>query len=218
MRRWGVAGRRLAHGYTNESWLDGELVVKQYRHVDAVERLGTEVTALARVAGVVPVPSVVNVDPVRARAQFTYVPGRHGQELINEGCGAQVLAAAGQTLRRLHDGVPGLVHGDYGPQNLLLEPGSLAVVAVLDWEFAHHGDPVEDLAWTEWIVRLHHANSARHLPALFEGYGRRPAWPLRHTTMQNRCAHFRRVCLHRGDQTAAEMWRSREQLTRSWRE
>ena len=213
-----MAERRLAHGYTNESWLDGELVVKQYRHVDAAERLRTEVAALARVAGIVPVPGVVGVDSVHARAEFVYVPGRHGQELINEGTATQVLAAAGRTLRRLHDGVPGLAHGDYGPQNLLLEPVSLEVVAVLDWEFAHDGDPVEDLAWTEWIVRLHHGKSIQDLPALFEGYGRRPPWPLRHNAMQNRCTQFREICLRRGDQAAAEMWRSREQLTRSWRE
>ena len=213
-----MAERRLAHGYTNESWLDGELVVKQYGHVDAAERLRTEVAALGRVAGIVPVPGVVRVDPFHARAEFTYVPGRHGQELINENHATQVLAAAGQTLRRLQDGVPGFVHGDYGPQNLLLEPGSLEVVAVLDWEFAHDGDPVEDLAWAEWIVRMHHGNSAQKLPALFQGYGRRPAWPLRHTAMQNRCTQFREICLRRGDQAAAEMWRSREQLTRNWRE
>jgi aminoglycoside phosphotransferase (APT) family kinase protein len=213
-----VADRRLAHGYTNESWLDGELVVKQYGHVDAAERLRTEIAALARVAGIVPVPGVVRVDPANARAEFTYVPGRHGQELINEGHAVPVLAAAGQTLRRLHDGVPGFVHGDYGPQNLLLDPVSLEVVAVLDWEFAHDGDPVEDLAWTEWIVRMHHANSAHNLPALFRGYGWRPAWPLRHAAMQNRCTEFREICLRRGDQAAAGMWRSREQLTRNWRE
>jgi aminoglycoside phosphotransferase (APT) family kinase protein len=140
------------------------------------------------------------------------------EELINENHARQVLAAAGQTLRRLQAGVPGFVHGDYGPQNLLLKPGSLEVVAVLDWEFAHDGDPVEDLAWAEWIVRMHHGNSAENLPALFEGYGRRPAWPLRHTAMQNRCGQLREICLRRGDQAAAEMWRLREQLTRSWRE
>jgi hypothetical protein len=51
-----VVEGRLAHGYTNQSWLAGELVVKQYQGVDAAVRLGVEVEALARVAGVVPVP------------------------------------------------------------------------------------------------------------------------------------------------------------------
>jgi tRNA A-37 threonylcarbamoyl transferase component Bud32 len=146
-----VAQGRLAHGYTNQSWLDGEFVVKQYEGVDAAERLRVEVAALARVGGVVPVPDVVHVDPFAARAAVTFVPGRHGQELIDEGHAAQVLKAAGRTLRRLEDGVPGLVHGDYGPQNLLLDPESLEVVAVLDWEFAHDGDrrpPLPSVPWS----------------------------------------------------------------------
>ena len=38
-----------------------------------------------------------------------------------------------------------LVHGDYRPANVLVaDSGSLTV---LDWEFAHLGDPVEDLGW-----------------------------------------------------------------------
>ena len=213
-----MAQRRLAHGYTNHSWLDGDLVVKQYQGVDAAERLRVEVAALARVAGVVPVPDVVRVDRVAARAAVTFMPGRHGQELIDEGYAAQVLKAAGRTLRRLEDGVPGLVHGDYGPQNLLFKPGSLEVVAVLDWEFAHDGDRVEDLAWAEWIVRLHHRDAVQYLPTLFEEYGQRPDWALRQTVMMQRCARFAEICALNGDQTAAEMWRSRAQVTRSWHE
>ncbi|MEZ0348407.1 MAG: phosphotransferase family protein, partial [Thermus sp.] len=38
-----------------------------------------------------------------------------------------------------------LVHGDFRIGNLLVAEESL--VAVLDWEFAHLGDPQEDLAW-----------------------------------------------------------------------
>ena len=43
-----------------------------------------------------------------------------------------------------HDGVPSLVHGDVGPGNFLFADG--AVTALLDWEFAHLGDPYDDLA------------------------------------------------------------------------
>lgn len=39
-----------------------------------------------------------------------------------------------------------LVHGDFRIGNLMVSPTEL--VAVLDWEFAHLGDPAEDLAWT----------------------------------------------------------------------
>ena len=38
-----------------------------------------------------------------------------------------------------------LVHGDFKPGNMLLREG--AIVALLDWETAHIGDPVEDVGW-----------------------------------------------------------------------
>ncbi|MBK9715211.1 MAG: phosphotransferase family protein [Kouleothrix sp.] len=40
---------------------------------------------------------------------------------------------------------PTLVHGDFRVGNLLVGPAGLR--AVIDWEFAHIGDPHEDLAW-----------------------------------------------------------------------
>ena len=38
-----------------------------------------------------------------------------------------------------------LVHSDLNPKNLLLDPDSLALTGVLDWEFAHAGHPFSDL-------------------------------------------------------------------------
>ena len=43
------------------------------------------------------------------------------------------------------DGRPSLVQGDTGPGNFLHEHGR--ITAIVDWEFAHLGDPAEDLAW-----------------------------------------------------------------------
>ena len=54
-------------------------------------------------------------------------------------------------LRWLRDHDPGpsnevtLVHGDFRHGNLII--GSDGVRAVLDWELAHLGDPMEDLGW-----------------------------------------------------------------------
>jgi aminoglycoside phosphotransferase (APT) family kinase protein len=42
-------------------------------------------------------------------------------------------------------GEPRLVHGDFRNGNLIVGPDG--VRAVLDWELAHLGDPVEDLGW-----------------------------------------------------------------------
>lgn len=38
-----------------------------------------------------------------------------------------------------------LVHGDYRTGNFMVTPDGLS--GVLDWEFAHYGDPLEDVAW-----------------------------------------------------------------------
>jgi aminoglycoside phosphotransferase (APT) family kinase protein len=43
------------------------------------------------------------------------------------------------------DGPVALVHGDAGPGNFLFEDGHLT--ALIDWELAHLGDPMDDLAW-----------------------------------------------------------------------
>ncbi len=44
-----------------------------------------------------------------------------------------------------------LVHGDFKPGNALLEGDR--IVALLDWELAHLGDPVEDLGWMTQPLR-----------------------------------------------------------------
>jgi aminoglycoside phosphotransferase (APT) family kinase protein len=38
-----------------------------------------------------------------------------------------------------------LVHSDFNPKNLLVDPGTATVTGVLDWEFAHAGSPFSDL-------------------------------------------------------------------------
>lgn len=56
------------------------------------------------------------------------------------------LAEQAPPLNDLH-----LVHGDFRTGNLMIDPRGL--VAALDWELAHLGDPMEDLGWlcvTSW--------------------------------------------------------------------
>lgn len=48
-----------------------------------------------------------------------------------------------------------LVHGDFKPGNVLLE--GTTITALLDWELAHVGDPMEDLGWmTQPLRRREH--------------------------------------------------------------
>lgn len=56
---------------------------------------------------------------------------------------AEVADAAQDTLDRAGRFV--LVHSDLNPKNLLLDPGTLEVRALVDWEYAHAGHPGTDL-------------------------------------------------------------------------
>lgn len=60
-------------------------------------------------------------------------------------------------------GRPVLLHGDMGFHNFLFDNGKLS--AVLDWEFAHLGDPAEDLAYVRNTI-----GSALDWPAFMAAY------------------------------------------------
>ena len=83
-------------------------------------------------------------------------------------------------------------------------------------EFADDGDPVEDLAWAEWIVKMHHPGAALATPALFESYGWTPSWPVRHAAMLEKCVKLVELCRRRGHQDAVDIWQLRAQITRAW--
>jgi aminoglycoside phosphotransferase (APT) family kinase protein len=55
------------------------------------------------------------------------------------------LGARWRDAHRPASGRPRTVHGDFRLGNLLVGPDGLR--AVLDWELAHQGDPVEDIGW-----------------------------------------------------------------------
>ena len=193
-------------GYSHDTRSDGLTVTKRY--VAAPERRITEREALRSLAGSgLPVPRVLEEPP--GALVMTLLPGVHGQELIEAGHAAQVLFSCGRALPSLP-----FVHGDYGPNNTLYDPSSFAVTAILDWEFAHEGDPLEDLAWAEWIVRRHHPSSVGDLDALFDGYGSRPPWELRQTLMLAKCEQM--LALPRLHEGGAARWRDNIEITRSW--
>jgi aminoglycoside phosphotransferase (APT) family kinase protein len=67
-----------------------------------------------------------------------------GHLSVDELDGLREVAVEAQTLL---DGVSRtcLVHSDLNPKNLLLDPETLVLTAVVDWEFAHAGHPFTDL-------------------------------------------------------------------------
>ncbi|HVD82411.1 MAG TPA: phosphotransferase [Propionibacteriaceae bacterium] len=114
-----------------------------------------------------------------------------------------------------------LLHGDFGPQNMLFDEGTLHMQALVDWEFTHAGDPVEDLAWAEWIVRTHHPHLAKALDALFAGYGHRPTWQRRQNAMLDKCRWALDVVRRWSatiNATSVAMWEQRLEATARFRE
>jgi len=225
--------RPLRHSYTNRTLGDGATVVKCYQGPGALTRFQHEHAVLNVLQGRLPVPPVLGSEEGCLTMRF--MSGIHGQELLETGRGGRVLRACGTTLQRIHQLDTGeiaaalasragegqvLVHGDYGPQNVLLNPATLRITAVLDWEWAHIGDPVEDLAWCEWIVRMHHPRQVSLLGAFFDAYGGaiRP-WPDRHAFMLQRCRSLLDLC-HRQEPggPGEAQWAHRLAATGAWQE
>lgn len=70
------------------------------------------------------------------------------EAMLDEACDARPAFELGLRWLREHRPAPGdvaLVHGDFRLGNLIVGPDG--VRAVLDWEIAHVGDPLEDLGW-----------------------------------------------------------------------
>jgi len=220
----------LPHSYTNRTARDGAVVTKAYQGPDAVRRCRHEAGVLRALAARLPVPAVLGSSD--GNLQLSFMAGVHGQELIDAGLAEQVLRACGQMLRRIHAIDPALahledhdrpysvlVHGDYGPNNVLLDPAAHEVIAILDWEWAHAGDRAEDLAWCEWIVRMHHPQSITALGALFEGYGSAPAWSARQRAMIAQCRAMLDLCQRwQPGGEPVRQWQNRLAVKGSWTE
>ena len=211
--------------------------MKRYAGVDATARFDRERTMLRLLRGVLPVASVIESklapDDEARCLRMSHLDGVHGQELIDDGRAQPVLRSCGEILRQIqslplslvlpdevHATSAVLVHGDFGPNNILFDPRTDAVTGLLDWEFAHPGRPIEDLAWCEWIVRMHHPGHARALDDLFAAYGDRPSWSQRQAEMVRRCQELLDMPRQPSDASdvAVKRWQQRIRATESWTE
>ena len=222
--------RPLKHGYTNRTVGDGAVVEKTFAGPGAGLRLRREHALLTQLQGRLPVAPVQGT--TKTTLTLGFMAGVPGQELLAAGRPEAVLASCGELLRAIHEtapavlpeDVPGagkvLVHGDFGPHNVLLDPDTFEVTAVADWEFARLGDPVEDVAWCEWIMRTHHPGHRRALGHFFRAYGGQvPPWQVRRTAMLTRCEELRRFCDRwQPNGPGVQLWRGRAAATADWQE
>lgn len=225
----------MKHGYTNSTDHHGAVVRKEYRGPDAELRQDAEVRALTTLRTHLAVPEIVSTGEGWLETEF--VVGSHGQDLLDAGHAEAVLRECGRVLRRLYHLDPTLLdpaagkndviqHGDFGPNNVLFATGSnaapsgdcLRAIAVLDWEFSGVGDPIVDVAWCEWIVRMHHPDAVGHLGAFFEAYGSTPSWSDRQAEMVRRCRELTEFT-RRWDPNgpAVDTWLRRTSTVESWR-
>ncbi|WP_339348144.1 phosphotransferase family protein [uncultured Sphingomonas sp.] len=98
--------------------------------------------ALARIHATPPPPGLDTIDAAETLARYERIWRQSGAV-------RPAIEAAFRWLeaRLPHTPVgPRLVHGDFRNGNLMVDPDR-GLVAVLDWELAHVGDPAEDIGW-----------------------------------------------------------------------
>ena len=216
----------LPNAYTNLVTARGHLVTKTYRGADGVKRQQREALAIRSLMEILPVAPIVESQP--GVIVFAKVHGRHGQDMIAMGEGQAVMFNLGRLLREVQaitpafygefDGSGVLVHGDFGPNNVLLAEDADEVVLLADWEWSTVGGPITDLAWAEFILRMHHPEHLGCLSALFDGYGERPPWVERQTAMANRAASLDAWVRSWKGAEAASSWNYRSRCIAQWEE
>ena len=71
-----------------------------------------------------------------------------------------------------------------------MDPEGEQIRAIIDWELARIGDPIEDLALVEWNMRIWWGSAGDVLRHLYDAYGRLPEWSGRHAAMIERCRAY----------------------------
>ncbi|HEV2784100.1 MAG TPA: phosphotransferase family protein [Actinophytocola sp.] len=136
----------LGTGYVMER-LAGETIPRRLLRDEAYsaarERLVADCAAALAAIHAVPVVRLPALPRLPAREQVALLESLHRSV-------GQPVPAFELGLRWLRDNLPPpgpitLVHGDFRTGNLLVDERGL--VAVLDWELAHLGDPMEDIGW-----------------------------------------------------------------------
>ncbi|GAC1529195.1 MAG: phosphotransferase family protein [Acidimicrobiales bacterium] len=134
----------LAAAYIVMERIDGETIPRKILRDDTYETARQQLaaqcgTVLARLHGLAPVDSLGLADSDQV-AQY-----RETLDVLGEPHPAFELGFRWLEANRPPTQRRSIVHGDFRNGNLIVGPEGLR--AVLDWELAHAGDPLEDLGW-----------------------------------------------------------------------
>jgi aminoglycoside phosphotransferase (APT) family kinase protein len=118
-------------------------ILRDPQLASVLSQLATQLGTIAAAIHRVPLASLPALPLLDAERQLQLLDSQYRAQQVPR----PVFELALRWLReRMPVGVtPVLVHGDYRHGNLIIS--AQGVHAVLDWELAHLGDPLEDLAW-----------------------------------------------------------------------
>ena len=211
---------KLPHGYTNNTYLVDKTVRKTYSGADAQNRFYTELTIYQKLQDESFMPQLLHYNEETFTIATRYIDTQHGQDLLKEHP-IQVPFALGELAKQLQtvqlDAIGKqkrkkgqvLVHGDFGPQNVLFGQTSTSKPYLVDWEWAHFGDEYEDVAWAEWIIRMHYNANQQMLKSLHDGFGMVPPWKIRHSAMLRNCERILDFAKRDGNMAAISIWEAR---------
>lgn len=131
-------------------WVDGVTIARKVLRdqalAEARTRLPTELAAeLARIHSIAPGAGDLGLDVPADPAATALAMHRAALDAVPEPRPIIELALRWLADRRPAPAAVRLCHGDFRTGNFAVTPAGLA--AVLDWEFAHWGDPMDDVAW-----------------------------------------------------------------------
>lgn len=171
------AEEELGEGFVME-WLDGETVGGRILRAPELEAIRPLLAfqcgeILARIHGIDPVASGL-VDRLKTVTTRDYVTDVWERYRSFETAMPMIDYTARWLLDHLPDEAePRLVHNDFRNGNIMVAPEG--IVAVLDWELAHLGDPIRDLGWictNSWRFGRHElpVGGFGRLEDLLDGY------------------------------------------------
>jgi len=209
----------------NQVSIAGDHVIKQYIGPGAFHRWQTELHVLTEISDTLPVPKILN-SPNEAELTIEVVSGYRSDLILSSENSQKLFQNIGQTLKNIHrlpvneliGKIPGngktLIHGDFLFQNIFFDPNSHFKITILDWEWAHLGEIVEDLAWMEWSIRMNFARYEKDIPIFYEAYGEVPDWQSRKDAMMMQCNRNLEFARMIGERKVIQQWQNRSQITK----
>lgn len=209
---------------SNEIIVTPQGVLKRYQGPGVIQRWQTELQLLQTLKGKLPLPKLLD-HKVDGEILIQKPSGEAASEIINENNSAVILAEIGSLLyevqkisvQDLHGFLKGnggiLVHGDFSLETIRMNPLTYKPLEIMNWEWAHLGETVEDAAWLEWHIRMQMGKFIQGIPTFYEAYGSTPPWSLRKDAMIEKCLRQLEYSRMVGQRKSIQRWQNLLQIT-----